>query len=161
MNPLTIEFVYEEAKRGGECEGKAPESSLNEKTYPDSVGANIVQNRVEIFPQHKKTLEYSFDQSTKNYSAEHKDAIVITPSPGNEKLLYPPRAREENIEGTVILRLIIGPSGQVLKATPLEPRAHPLLENSTLDTVYRHTYIISGSAQTIIRDCPFEFRLTD
>lgn len=161
MNPLAIELVYEAEKGGPVCEEKAPEPATDEITCTNSADKDISQTSTKFQLPHQTIQDSSLGKSTESSFGEAKDIIIVTPSPGNQKPAYPLRAREENIEGTVFLRLTIGPSGQVLKAIPLSPRTHPLLEKSALETVYQHIYIISGPARTIICDRSFEFCLGD
>ena len=48
---------------------------------------------------------------------------------------YPPRAKAQRLEGTVLLRIYLDSKGQVAKVEVISPSGHPILDASAVRTV--------------------------
>lgn len=152
QNPLTVEVVYENKNN---CLSKE-----TTQQYTTDRSGNL---KKEASPREPKLAKVSSGKIQKENNqgilSINEDTIIVTPCSGNPEPPYPLRAREENIQGTVHLRLTINESGHVIKATPIAPLAHPLLEKAALETVGKWKYTVSGPARTLVRPIPIVFTL--
>lgn len=66
---------------------------------------------------------------------------------------YPQSAREQGLEGNVVIRAVIGASGNVLDANSIDPSVAPELANAALDAVrqwqYRPTLLNGQPVDTV------------
>lgn len=152
LNPLTVEVVYEN-------KNNCPRNETAQQDTNDIKG-NL---KKEASPREPNLAKVASDktQNETNQSilSINEDTIIVTPCSGNPEPTYPPRAREENIQGTVHLRLTINELGRIIKAIPLPPLSHTLLEEAAIETAHQWRFTVSGPARTIVRDIPIVFML--
>ncbi|MFO1487075.1 MAG: TonB family protein [Verrucomicrobiota bacterium] len=70
---------------------------------------------------------------------------------------YPPRARREGQQGTVVVRLTVGESGGVLAAEAVKPSPWPLLNESAVRAVKSRWLFASGRPR--VYEVPIRFEL--
>lgn len=148
--PMTIELIYENQSEVQKEDCVIKPKAEEELKKPET-----------NHPLLHKIRPYSPLESSVGDTLSNTEEIILRPSSNNQKPSYPLRAREELIQGSVYLRITINPSGQVISADPLEPRAHPLLEKAALDAVIHWTYVLSGPSRTTVRHIPIIFELEE
>lgn len=89
--------------------------------------------------------------------------IKATPITTNPSPDYPTEAREDGIEGTIHLKLIVNGEGRVVEVNcpPLSPRL-ACLKDAAIKAAKKWRFDVTGlkdSTQTVTVDVPFEFSL--
>lgn len=72
---------------------------------------------------------------------------------------YPPLARAEAEQGTVVLRMTADATGKVLTAEVKGSSGYPILDRATVDFVKRHWRLPTGQAANQIFETTFNYRL--
>ncbi len=78
-----------------------------------------------------------------------------------QKPFYPEIARRSQLEGTVIVKVLVGPDGSVLQAQVIQP-VHPLLDKEAITAAYKCTFIPGKQRNIPVKAwmaLPFNFRL--
>jgi TonB family protein len=78
--------------------------------------------------------------------------------------VYPPDARAEGVEGTILLRAIVSKSGSLLNIVPASSGADPRLVNAAKDAVSQWLYEpthLNGEPVEVITTITVSFRLND
>ena len=110
-------------------------------------------------------LDSAISGSMSNYDFSGDEGFVA--SSENPKIIhwakprYPEIARKAQMEGTVIVKVLVGPDGSVLDAQILQP-ANPLLNAAALDAARRCKFIPGKQRNIPVRAwmaLPFNFRL--
>lgn len=113
----------------------------------------------ETAPKHKMTPK---SKLVKSFTTEWDQQQVYTgydtlsPEFANHKPDYPEEARLLEIEGTVLLKLIISPHGSVRNIQVLDPKSHHLLEKAALTQIKSWRFPESGQERSIILPIKFE-----
>ncbi len=79
-----------------------------------------------------------------------------------ERPIYPPRAVQLNIQGTVEVMLLVGADGRVSQVFVVEPETYPLLESAAVEAAQRFLfkpYQVGGRATPFWVRLPFMFNL--
>lgn len=77
----------------------------------------------------------------------------------SQQLFYPPAALEQGLQGTVTLRIELGPQGQVLDAVVLAGSGHELLDQAAQHAARAIGRIDAGTRRELL--LPVVFRLPD
>lgn len=84
----------------------------------------------------------------------------IIPHPENSQPPYPEPAREQAIEGEVVLVVGINKEGVVESVIPSEPRCYVLLEKAAIDTVKQWRFTVMNPRSSLLRrEVSIKFRL--
>lgn len=77
----------------------------------------------------------------------------------SQQLFYPPEALEQGLQGTVTLRIELGPQGQVLDAAVLASSGHAVLDQAAQRAAQAIGRIDAGARRELL--LPVVFRLPD
>lgn len=84
----------------------------------------------------------------------------IIPFPENLQPIYPEPAREQSLEGEVILVVMINQTGAIESVTPAEPRCHPLLEKAAVEAIKHWRFTVRNApAGSLKREISIKFCL--
>ena len=113
-------------------------------------------------PVEGPTRVVPFDQATYARPSQRVPAVQrLTFGEGEGQQLspeYPTQAIQQHQEGTVVVRLVVGESGEVISAEAVQPCLWPLLNESALRTV-RYKWRFSAGAVRIY-DVAIRFQIT-
>jgi protein TonB len=76
--------------------------------------------------------------------------------------VYPPTAKAEGVEGTVLLRAIISKSGSLLSIVPINSSIDPRLVSAATDSVSQWLYqptLLNGEPVEVVTTITVAFRL--
>jgi len=99
----------------------------------------------------------SFDMGDEGFVASSTNPKIVTWA----KPEYPEMARRAQIEGTVIVKVLVGPDGAVKQAVVLQS-VNPLLNNAAIDAAYRCKFVPGKQRNIPVKAwmaLPFNFRL--
>lgn len=80
----------------------------------------------------------------------------------NPKPVYPKRARKQGLEGRVLLRVLVGTTGESLNVTTLQSSGHPILDEAASQAVQKWRFIPAQRAGLPVAtalDIPIVFRI--
>ena len=99
----------------------------------------------------------TFDLGDEGFVASSTNPKIVTWA----KPEYPEMARRAQIEGTVIVKVLVGPDGNVKQAIVLQS-VNPLLNNAAIDAAYRCKFVPGKQRNIPVKAwmaLPFNFRL--
>jgi TonB family protein len=136
----------------------APVSSLSFPAQKKQTVNTTYTVKTHTVGKREKKKENPFSEPASRSSTFHGWAqnttpvALFTPPPK-----YPLVARQQKIQGTVLLKLLIAESGAVSKVVPLAPHTHPLLEQAAIHAVQKWRFCNTHTPLEI----PVEFRLRE
>jgi protein TonB len=80
----------------------------------------------------------------------------------NPKPVYPKRARKQGVEGRVLLRVLVGTTGESLDVTTLQSSGHPILDEAANQAVQKWRFVPAqraGLPVVAALDIPIVFRI--
>jgi protein TonB len=99
----------------------------------------------------------TFDMGDEGFVASSTNPKIVSWA----KPEYPEMARRAQIEGTVIVKVLVGPDGTVKQAVVLQS-VNPLLNNAAIDAAYRCKFVPGKQRNIPVKAwmaLPFNFRL--
>ncbi|MBW8308703.1 MAG: TonB family protein [Candidatus Paracaedibacteraceae bacterium] len=126
-----------------------PQSFKTTKVAPPTDTDSRVSTHTSPRPAEKQK---SFLSSIPRPEIKEDENLTFT----NRKPNYPEEARLLGIEGTVMVKLAINPEGTIHEAQALNPKAHPILEQSALAQIKGWRFTSSSSRHSITIPIKFE-----
>jgi TonB family protein len=108
----------------------------------------------------KKDESASMSQTGPQKSCGVGDAVGVQPVSGNPAPIYPEEAREEGLEGLVMVRAYITTTGRVRHVESLSTDAPDILVDAALAAVRQWRFSVTGVIYgDLTRDIPIRFEL--
>jgi len=82
----------------------------------------------------------------------------------NPKPVYPKQARQQGVEGRVLLRVLVGTTGESLNVTTLQSSGHPILDAAASQAIQKWQFVPAQRAGLPIAaalDIPIVFRIKE